>query len=121
MTDYRKSLAAMIEEAGRDRIGGSSLISLFLHDFRRCGQAEQAGWLRALEEMVAGDDDELLETIAWLVMGMYANEVYADSLVGHLRARIGAYTESIDGTSERGVRLRDQLRRIDGMIAERDG
>ena len=86
--DNRELIYEMIAESDADKIGGMSLISIFLAEYNARGSEEADELLSSLGHILDSDSGDRLLACAWLVVALANSGVRSPVLEARLKNRL---------------------------------
>lgn len=111
--DDRDLIYQLIADAAIDKLGGMSLISLFLSEYEARDTDTAEELLSTLGDIVADETGDRLVACAWLVGALAQSEVRSDYVEVRLRERLMAMEDKSDSLDDRGLDALAALRTAD--------
>ena len=111
--DARDLIYQLIADAAADKLGGMSLISLFLSEYRAKNASEADELLSTLGNIVADESGDRLIACAWLVGALAQSDVRSDYVEVKLRERLMAMEDESDALDEQELDALAALRKAD--------
>ncbi len=92
----RELIYKFIADTDGDRVGGVSLVSTFLSEYRARNAGEAEELLLGLGDILENDSGTRLAACAWLVEALAANDVYSTDVEATLRRRLASMRAQSD-------------------------
>ena len=116
MTDSSQAIDQMIVDAAGDRIGGMSLLSLFLTEYESRGSEDKDTLLAALGDILSTASEDRLIACAWLAGALAYSDVRSDCVEVSVRKRLMSMEAEADSLDERDLQALDALRKADIVL-----
>lgn len=111
--EARKLIYKFIAESDGDRIGGMSLVSIFLSEYESRSADEAEELLLSLGEILEIDSGPRLAACAWLVEALAANNVRSLGVEAKLRRRLASMEANSNLPNDAEMQLLKALRSAD--------
>ena len=111
--ETRKLIYRFIAESEGDKVGGASLVSVFLSEYNSRSADHAEALLEGLEEILDADSGPRLAACAWLVGALAANGVRSPGIEVALRKRLMLMEAGSASSSESDMQILKALRGAD--------
>lgn len=112
----RDLIYKFIADSDGDRVGGMSLVAIFLSEYRARSAHEAEELLRGLGDILENDTGTRLAACAWLVEALAANNVYSSAVEAKLRRRLASMKAKLDLPNEAETQVITALGKADLAI-----
>ena len=109
----RQLIYRFIAESDSDRIGGMSLVSKFLSEYRARNADEVEELLLSLGEILESDSGPRLAACAWLVEALATNDIHSLVVEAKLRERLASMEANPNRPDQMEMHLLEALRNAD--------
>lgn len=109
----REQIYRFIAESDGDRVGGMSLVSVFLSEYHARNADEAEELLLGLGEIFESDSGTRLAASAWLVEALAANKVCSSFVEAKLRNRLASIEANSTSSDEAELQALQALRKAD--------
>lgn len=109
----REQIYRFIAESDGDRVGGMSLVSVFLSEYHARNADEAEELLLGLGEILESDSGTRLAASAWLVEALATNNVHSPVVEAKLRKRLASIEANSTPSNEAELQVLRALRSAD--------
>ena len=111
--EARNLIYKFIAESDSDKVGGMSLVSIFLSEYRARNSDEAEELLLSLGEILEHDSGPRLAASVWLVEALAVNDVHSSVVGAKLRKRLASMESDSNLLAASEGDLREALRKAD--------
>ena len=111
--EARNLIYKFIAESDSDKIGGMSLVSIFLSEYRARNAEEAEELLLSLGEILEHDPGPRLAASVWLVEALAVNDVHSSVVGAKLRKRLASMESDSNLLAASEGDLLEALRKAD--------